>query len=132
LFRRRHRRVELTAAGRQLATRLSAGFQQLRGAVDAVRRRPERQLRVTAEPAFAALWLIPRLDQFAAAHPHIELNLETSIEIRALGRDADVAIRYVGTGMRRLWRKARRLLEVDGVSRWVLPSSSNRKSHREV
>jgi LysR family glycine cleavage system transcriptional activator len=115
LFRRLHRRVELTAAGQRLATRLSAGFQQLWGAVDAVRRRPERQLRVTAEPAFAALWLIPRLDRFAAGHPHIELNLETSIEMRALGRDADVAIRYVGAGVRHPWRGARRLLEVDGV-----------------
>src|SRR5882762_5554274 len=60
LFRRLHRRVELTQAGQQLAIRLAAGFQQIRTAVEAVRNRPERLLRITAEPAFAAHWLMPR------------------------------------------------------------------------
>src|SRR5579859_7821346 len=95
LFRRLHRHIELTPAGQRLATRLAAGFQQIRSAVDAVRR-PERQLRVTVEPAFGALWLVPRLDRFTAEHPHVELNLDTSIDMRVLGRDADVAIRFLG------------------------------------
>jgi len=115
LFRRLHRRVELTYAGQQLAARLASGFQQIRSAVDAVRRRPERQLRVTAETAFAALWLVPRLGKFAAEHPEIELNLESSADLRALGREADIAIRFLYTDSRLRWRGAQRLAEIDGV-----------------
>jgi LysR family transcriptional regulator, glycine cleavage system transcriptional activator len=115
LFRRLHRRVALTPAGRQLAGRLAVGFQQIRSAVDVVRGRPERHLRVTAEPAFAARWLVPRLDSFSAAHPDIELAIETSDEMRVLGRDADLAIRYLGAGARNRWRRAHRLLEIEGV-----------------
>src|SRR5882757_9257918 len=95
LFRRLHRRVELTQAGQQLAIRLAAGFQQIRTAVEAVRNRPERLLRITAEPAFAAHWLMPRLADFSAAHPDLELSLETTDEFRVLGRDAALAIRYI-------------------------------------
>jgi LysR family glycine cleavage system transcriptional activator len=115
LFRRSHRRVELTPAGQRLAARLAVGFQQIRNAVDAVRRAPQVQLRVTAEPAFAALWLVPRLGKFSAAHPDVELDLETSDDLRVLGRDADVAIRYLSAGGRNRWRGAQRLLEVDGI-----------------
>jgi LysR family transcriptional regulator, glycine cleavage system transcriptional activator len=115
LFRRLHRRVELTQAGRQLATRLAAGFEQIRAAVAAVRGRPERLLRITAEPAFAARWLMPRLGDFSAAHPDVELNLETTDEIRVLGRDADLAIRYIRAGTPKRWRRARHLMDVDGV-----------------
>ena len=115
LFRRLHRRVELTQAGRQLADRLAVGFQQIRTAVEAVRGRPERLLRITVEPAFAARWLMPRLGDFSAAHPDIELHLETTDELRVLGRDADLAIRYIRAGIPRRWRRARHLMNVDGV-----------------
>jgi LysR family transcriptional regulator, glycine cleavage system transcriptional activator len=115
LFRRLHRRVELTRAGRQLADRLAAGFQQIRTAVEAVRGRPERLLRITAEPAFAARWLMPRLGDFSAAHPDVELNLETTDELRVLGPDADLAIRFIRAGTRKRWRRARHLMDVDGV-----------------
>ena len=115
LFRRLHRRVELTQAGQQLADRLAVGFQQIRTAVEAVRGRPERLLRITVEPAFAARWLMPRLGEFSAAHPDIELHLETTDELRVLGRDADLAIRYIRAGTPRRWRRARHLMNVDGV-----------------
>jgi len=115
LFRRLHRRVELTQAGQQLAIRLAAGFQQIRTAVEAVRNRPERLLRITAEPAFAAHWLMPRLADFSAAHPDLELSLETTDEFRVLGRDADLAIRYIRAGTPKRSRKAQHLMDVDGV-----------------
>jgi LysR family transcriptional regulator, glycine cleavage system transcriptional activator len=115
LFRRLHRAVELTAAGRQLAADLSAGFGRIQRAVDEVRGERVRRLRVSSEPAFAARWLLPRLGGFSAAAPDIELELETSIELRVLGEQTDVAIRYVNAGERPPRMKHRRLFGTDGM-----------------
>src|SRR6202000_2490464 len=91
LFRRLHRAVELTEPGKQLAEELTAGFLRIQRAVESVRGIPTRRLRVSIEPAFAARWLMTRLERFSAAHPEIELELETSLEVRVLGRETDVA-----------------------------------------
>jgi LysR family transcriptional regulator, glycine cleavage system transcriptional activator len=115
LFRRLHRAVELTAPGRQLATEVTAGFQRIQRAVEAARKMPARRLRVSIEPAFAARWLVPRLEKFSAAYPDIELELETSIELRILGRETDVAIRYLDSGARPPRLRHRRLFSMEGV-----------------
>ena len=63
LFRRLHRRVELTAPGKRLAGELATGFAQIRHAVQSVRAMEARRLRIAVEPAVAARWLL-RLDCF--------------------------------------------------------------------
>jgi LysR family transcriptional regulator, glycine cleavage system transcriptional activator len=115
LFRRLHRAVELTEPGKQFAAELSGGFLRIQRAVEAVRGIPTQRLRVSIEPAFAARWLVNRLDRFSAAHPEIELELETSSELRVLGRETDVAIRYVDTGARPPRLRHRLLFSMDGV-----------------
>jgi LysR family transcriptional regulator, glycine cleavage system transcriptional activator len=115
LFRRLHRAVELTGPGKQFAAELTAGFLRIQRAVEAVRGVAARRLRVSIEPAFAARWLVPRLERFSAAHPEIELELETSTELRALGRETDIAIRYLDTGARPPRMRHRRLFSMDGV-----------------
>ena len=115
LFRRLHRAVELTTAGRQLASELTAGFERIQRAVAAAGKMPARRLRVSIEPAFAARWLVPRLERFSATHPEIELELETSSELRILGREADVAIRYLDTGSRPPRLRHRLLFSMEGV-----------------
>jgi len=115
LFRRLHRAVELTAAGRQLAGQLVAAFGQISRAVEAARGVAARHLRLSVEPAFAARWLVPRLGNFSLLHPDIELELETSDALRVLGRDADIAIRYLSTGARRPRGRRRLLLSTEGV-----------------
>jgi LysR family transcriptional regulator, glycine cleavage system transcriptional activator len=115
LFRRLHRAVELTPAGQKFAAELTAGFLQIRRAVETVRGVQTRRLRISAEPAFASRWLVPRLGGFSAAHPQIELQLETSDELRALGRDADLAIRYFSAASRPPRAAARRLFSMEGV-----------------
>ena len=115
LFRRLHRRVELTAAGRRFAAEIAAGFVRIHRAVEALRRSEVQHLRLSVEPAFATRWLVPRLGRFAAAHPEVELELETSNAMRALGRDADIAIRYVGAGSRRPRRGGRLLFATDYI-----------------
>jgi LysR family glycine cleavage system transcriptional activator len=115
LFRRLHRAVELTTPGRRFASELSAGFLQIHRAVEAVRGVQTRRLRISAEPAFASRWLVPRLGDFSVALPQIELELETSDEFRVLGRDADLAIRYIAASSPRPRGRTRRLFSMEGV-----------------
>ena len=115
LFQRLHRHVELTATGQRLASELTASLLRIHRAVEAAGGITTRRLRLAVEPAFASRWLAPRLGRFAAAHPEIELELETSDELRVLGRDAEIAIRYYSRDSRRKSGGGRRLFSIDGV-----------------
>jgi LysR family transcriptional regulator, glycine cleavage system transcriptional activator len=115
LFRRLHRRVELSPEGARLAAELTAAFLRIGRAVETLRGNGTRRLRLSIEPAFAARWLVPRLGSFAAAHPHIELVLETSDELRVLGRDADIAVRYTAAGRGRGTRRGALIFALEGV-----------------
>ena len=96
LFRRLHRAVALTDAGRALEPGLRDGFAALHKAWYDVRHRSESQvLTVTAGPAFTAKWLAPRLYQFAKDHPDIELRFSASLRLMDFDRDdVDIAIRF--------------------------------------
>jgi DNA-binding transcriptional LysR family regulator len=52
-------------------------------------------LRVSAVPIFASHWLLPRLGQFLAEHPEIELQVEASPRMADMEAGlVDVALRY--------------------------------------
>ena len=54
-----------------------------------------RPLRVALTPSFAANWLMPRIGNFRAQHPEIELEIIPGMSLVDLRRDnIDVAIRY--------------------------------------
>ncbi|PIE10165.1 MAG: transcriptional regulator [Rhodobacterales bacterium] len=101
LFIRRNRAVELTEAGKALAPGAAEGFATLITAWGAARRALDtRGLTVTAGPAFTASFLVPRLYDFAEAHPDIDLRISASLHLSDLERDGfDVAIRF-GPGWR--------------------------------
>jgi LysR family glycine cleavage system transcriptional activator len=63
--------------------------------------------------AFAARWLVPRFGRFTAAHPEIEVDLESSDEIRTVGHDTDIAIRFLSSASRKPKGRARRLFAYD-------------------
>lgn len=96
VFRRLNRAVELTDAGRTLVPGTREGFTALNSAWSSARRMLRTShLKVTAGPAFTAIWLAPRLFDFARAHPNIELSFTASLRILDLDRDdVDVAIRF--------------------------------------
>jgi LysR family glycine cleavage system transcriptional activator len=123
LFRRLHRHVELTAPGKRLAGELAAGFALIGRAVEAFRDTPVRRLRISVEPTFAARWLVPRFGRFTAAHPDIEVDLESSEEIRAVGRDTDIAIRFLSPTTRKPKGHARKLFSYFGFP--VIATGSN-------
>lgn len=97
LFVRKTRKVELTNAGSILAAATAVAFQQISSALEDLAL-SERTLTVSTTPAFAALWLVPRLADFEARHPDINVHVETSRAIVDLNRDRriDLAIRYGG------------------------------------
>jgi LysR family glycine cleavage system transcriptional activator len=104
LFVRTGRGVELTERGKNYVTDITRSFDLLAAATDNIssrRRRRRQQLVVTVEPSFAALWLVPRLGRFTAAHAEYDLVVDSADRLVDFSRnEADVGIRY-GRGM---WR----------------------------
>ncbi|WP_432379002.1 transcriptional regulator GcvA [Duganella sp. P38] len=96
LIARKGRGIVLTPAGAAFAVKLNAALAQLEDVVAEVRADAMHgPLRISALPSFAARWLLPRLPDFRARHPHIDLHLHTTTELADFGRDGlDLAIRY--------------------------------------
>ena len=96
LFRRLHRRVELTERGRMLAQVLSQSFTLIDQTLTSVRSQSEAdELAIGASVAFTQLWLLPRISEFRRRHPDTKIRLITQDAPLDLERDlVDVAIRY--------------------------------------
>lgn len=78
LFVRTHQKVELTAVGRNLAQTLNRLFEEMEVAVEKAAAQTRRQmLTVNVPPTFATRWLAPRLSDFRAQFPHIDLSITT-------------------------------------------------------
>lgn len=72
--------------------RLALGMERLReGSANGV-------LTVTVSPAFAAKWLLPRIDQFQSAWPDTDVRLDTNLKpVDFIAQRVDIGVRY-GTG----------------------------------
>lgn len=69
--------------------RLSLGIARLKDAS------PNRALTVTVSPAFAAKWLLPRIDRFQSRHPDTDLLLDANQRsIDFLAERIDIGVRY--------------------------------------
>lgn len=100
LFRRKHRALELTDDGARLAAAVTEALAGVREAVQKIRAPRQREVvALTTTPGFASLWLIPRLAQFVAAHPGVDVRIDATHDLRSLGGEGfDVAIRYARIG----------------------------------
>lgn len=93
LFIRASRGVALTPAGDEYLRAVSAAFDEIAAATSALTTPEEPQIRVNAHPAFAARWLLRRLDGFRRTHPGYAVALEATPSLVDLMRDdADLAI----------------------------------------
>jgi LysR family glycine cleavage system transcriptional activator len=96
LFQRYPQGVKLTDAGRRYAQRVSPSLQQLSAATrELTASSSARTVRVTVLPAFAQLWLGPRLDHFHAQHTNTSVEIWADaavIDLRV--SNFDLAIRY--------------------------------------
>lgn len=76
LFERRNRALYLTAKGRQLATGVEDTLAKLEKISEAIRiPDSKRRLSVSCEPSLAMRWLMPKLDEFRALNPQIDIHL---------------------------------------------------------
>lgn len=96
LFDRRGRELALTAEGRLLAEATTAGFDGIAKVVEVLTgAQAGRPLQLTTTPSFAAVWLMPRLADFRAHHPEIDIAIDPSGAMRTLGPGGyDVALRF--------------------------------------
>lgn len=96
LFKRMNRLIVLTDDGQLFLPLISAGFQQFAEAVARLRDKSSTgPLTITSAPSFVSKWLIPRLARFKAAHPGIDVRIDTSdrlVDFRH--EDIDVGIRF--------------------------------------
>ena len=98
LVERGGRRLALTAQGRKLADTLDASFAAIATTLaELTSTDASKPLRITTTTTFAGGWLMPRLADFRARHPGIDLVIDPSPDLRAIGPEADIGIRY-GTG----------------------------------
>jgi LysR family glycine cleavage system transcriptional activator len=96
LFVRNPRQLVLTPPGQSLQQALTPALDAIAHAVARVRQQPLRTaVTLSATPAVAARWLLPRLPDLRARAPTLDLRLRITHEVSALdGVQADMAIRY--------------------------------------
>ncbi len=124
LFDRIYRGIELTEAGQLLFEQVQQGLQCMNEGVAQASGQGQREvLQVATDFAFAAFWLMPRLQRFHQAYPQVDVSLVTSERTQAMLRpDIDVAVLF-GDGRFH-----------QGESRWlfdeeVFPVCSPRLTH---
>ena len=96
LFRRTGRRVVLTDAGRRYHSAVRNAFNILEKETERLAgSRLRGQLKITVLPAFASIWLVPRLPGFQQSMPHIDIIVSADAEMVDFSRsDAQLGIRY--------------------------------------
>lgn len=89
------RLIPTDAAERALPD-IRAGFDRLSIGQDRLREGTvSGMLTVTISPAFAAKWLLPRIDRFQAACPDTDVRLETSLKpVDFVAQRVDIGVRY--------------------------------------
>mgnify|MGYP000439295842 CR=1 FL=1 len=99
LLDRAGRQAQLTDEGRALADVLSVSFANIGAEVKKLTTRDEeRPLLVSTTPSFAANWLVPRLADFRAQYPKINVVIDANPSLAEFGHDGpDVALRF-GSG----------------------------------
>jgi len=96
LFRRDNRTIALTEAAQTLLPPVRNAFRLIADASERVRGDPHGGLlTVSVAPFFAESWLVPRLGDFHARHPDLDLRIIAATTLANLtSGEADVAIRH--------------------------------------
>ena len=92
-------RLTLTDAAERALVDIRAGFDSLSiGLAKLQESSVNGMLTVTVSPAFAAKWLLPRIDRFQSAWPDTDVRLETSLKaVDFVAQRIDIGVRY-GSG----------------------------------
>ena len=94
LMRRSPQGIVLTERGEKLAISLGSAFEDISRALRAAERHDEHSIvTINVYPTFAISWLMPRLAEFHAACPDIDLRIKTSLQPPNFkSDDIDVAV----------------------------------------
>jgi LysR family glycine cleavage system transcriptional activator len=89
-------RLVATEAAEQALPDIRAGFDRLALGLERLKDgSASGLLTVTASPAFAAKWLLPRIDRFQALWPDTDVRLETSLKaVDFVAQRVDIGVRY--------------------------------------
>ncbi len=97
LFERGPRGVTLTVEGCSLLEAVGEHFDGIEHALAAYRTRRHDALTLTASSGIMSSWLVPRLPRLVAAHPELELTLQSSSTMVNFEREpVDAGLRYGG------------------------------------
>ena len=123
LFRRDKSGLALTAAGEAFLPKVRSAFQDLRLATSELEgRRNNNTLTISTLVSLASKWLIPKLPQFHARYPNIDVQISASTELIDFSNSRiDAAIRYgdgAWPGLRADWLMEDRIFPV--CSPWLL------------
>ncbi|MBA2079789.1 LysR substrate-binding domain-containing protein [Rhodanobacter sp. PCA2] len=95
LLERGPRGVSLTAEGCRLLDAVGGHFDGIEHALSRYRERHHDALTLSAHAGVVSSWLVPRLPRLVAAHPELELNLQSSSTLVQFDREpVDAAVRY--------------------------------------
>jgi LysR family glycine cleavage system transcriptional activator len=96
LFHRRHRALALTDDGERLFRLADAWLTQLSDQLDSLRQRTAAPpVTLTSTIGAVSLWLLPRLGEFQALHPAIDVRVSAGNRVVDLEHEAvDLALRY--------------------------------------
>jgi LysR family transcriptional regulator, glycine cleavage system transcriptional activator len=96
LFVRGARGITLTADGQQLFDRVAPALDAIEHALRPYGAKRDQVLTLSVMPSFASSWLVPRLAGFLAAHPQLEINLQSSVELVDFERERgiDAGLRF--------------------------------------
>ena len=95
LFERGPRGVSLTVEGCRLFEAVGGHFDGIEHALLRYREQRHDALTLSASPGIMSSWLMPRLPRLMAAHPELELNLQSSSALVYFAREpVDCALRY--------------------------------------
>ncbi|EBA17290.1 transcriptional regulator [Roseobacter sp. SK209-2-6] len=96
LFLRSHKKVVLTAAGQRLFADVARALEQLLVSARSVQQLARRDyVTLNASSAFNNYWMMPRLADLHAAHPGIDLRLQSS------DREPDIDAENISLAVRR-------------------------------
>jgi LysR family transcriptional regulator, glycine cleavage system transcriptional activator len=96
LLKRERHGVSLTPIGRSFAGEIAPAFAAIAGATESLLRETRQgALRLRTYTTFAAKWLIPRLADFHACHPDVDVRITTGVPDVDFHREpVDMAIQF--------------------------------------
>ncbi len=96
LFKRSHRKIELTSGGKRIYIAITSSLSTLNQEILEVKNNEiSGELTIYSRPSFAQCWLVPRISDFQKQYPAISLNILTGNEnINFHGHGIDVAIYF--------------------------------------